>query len=159
MWLFLLKFKVIFMKEFFVKHRAKLLFICDILIIPAMFFCRWLSGAMLTGIDSECMWTYFGGQCVTCGGTHFVNVLLSGHIIEAFKYNQFIFLCLVLLILVYILLHLYWWFKLDFAKKILRYVFSIPSLIIFLSIMLVFLVVRNIPAVINIINLIKSQSL
>ena len=144
------------MIRFLIKQRANILFIADLLIIPCVFLFRWMSGAMLTGIESECMWTYFGGQCVTCGGTHFVNELLKGHVVEAFNYNHFLFFCLILFVIVYILLHLYWWFKLRLAKKVLRIIFSIPFLIIFLSIMIIFLIIRNIPAVINIGNLLLS---
>lgn len=135
------------MKNFFVKNSKMLLLVCDIFILPVMFFCRWLSSVMLTGIKSECIWTLIGGKCITCGGTHFVNSLLNGKIIEAFFYNQYLFILLVFLIISYFLLHTYLFFKIDFAKKILKRFFSIHSLIFWCVFLLVFLVIRNIPVI------------
>ena len=124
--------------------NKKWLLIADFLLIPSGFFFRWLSAYMLS-IPKPCPWTLFGGKCVTCGGTHFVNSILNGRFIEAFNHNQFLFLLTVFLLLSYVLLHLYVFFKTDVVKKILRIIFSIPTLIIVLSAMLLFLLLRNLP--------------
>lgn len=140
-----------------IKKYAVLLLVFDILIIPLSFFLKWLSGIMLSGIDGECIWTKFGGQCLTCGGTHFVNNLFSGKIITAFFDNQFLFLCLIIFIIVFVFLHLYLLFNFEFAKKVLKIIFSLPTFFTLLAIMIVFIVVRNIPAAINITEYILSK--
>ena len=119
--------------------RKYILLAGDVLLIPGLIFCEWLTDRMLS-VSSVCMWTYFGGKCITCGGTHFVNTLLNGRIMEAFCHNEF-------------LLNLYWVFGVEFAKKILKKIYNIPVLIITVSVMLLFLFVRNIPAFINITKL------
>ena len=146
------------MKKFF-SIKVFLLLGFDLLIVPVGIFCKWLSGVMLDGIESECMWTCFGGKCLTCGGTHFVNYLLDGKIVQAFNENHFLFLCLIILIVVFVLLHLYLLFKIQFAKKMLRCIFSIPSLIIFMTIIVIVILVRNIPTAITIFGLLKTRFL
>ena len=63
----------------------------DVLLIPAGIICEKLTDNMLA-VDDPCMWTLAGGKCATCGGTHFVNSLMNGHIIEAFHHNEYLFL-------------------------------------------------------------------
>lgn len=138
------------MKKIGSKKFFLLLF--DVLLIPGLFFCEKLSDIMLSQY-SVCTWVRLGGQCITCGGTHFVNTLLNGKIAEAFSHNQFLFLILVLLLVSWILLHLDWLFGISWAKKVLSWIFSIPTLIILLEIMMIFFLIRNIPVLIRITEL------
>ena len=125
------------------KNKKKLLMIADISLIPVGFFLEWLSRFMLTQ-PGECVWTTFGGQCITCGGTHFVNSLLNGQIIQAYHHNELLFIYAVILLFSYIFLHLWWIWNLPFAKKVLRVIYSVPGTIIFCISLVVFWYIRNI---------------
>lgn len=121
----------------------KLLLTADLLLIPALFLCKVLTDVMLSHV-SICPWNLFGGKCVTCGGTHFVNTLLSGNIVAAYYHNQFLFVMSVLLGISYVLLHLYLLGNVRWARWILVKVYSIPGLILTSLYMMAFLVARNI---------------
>lgn len=126
-----------------------ILMVSDVLLLPSLFFVRWLSGVMLTH-PRPCIWSKFGGQCVTCGGTHFVHALLHGEFTEAFFHNPFLFAGTIFLIVSFIILHFYVFGKKQFAKRVLSALYSIPSLIVFCVGMMLFLLWRNWPVVLNI---------
>lgn len=123
--------------------KIKLLLAADFLLIPFLFLCKHLTDLMLSRV-TVCSWVRFGGQCVTCGGTHFVNTILSGDIAAAYHHNPFLFVMTVLLAISYVLLHLYWLKDIQWARKILIKVYSIPGLVIASLFMLAFLIARNI---------------
>ena len=125
-------------------YNRKILILVDVLAIPAGFFSHWLTTVMLAG-DRPCTWTLMGGQCLTCGGTHFVNSLLSGHIGQAWHHNEFLFVLTVLLLLSWVLVHCHLLGHARWAAKVLRVLYSIPSLIVAVSAMIVFLLLRNGP--------------
>ena len=125
-------------------YNKKILLLLDVLTIPVGALCYWLTPVMLAS-DRPCTWTLMGGQCLTCGGTHFVNSLLSGHIGQAWHHNEFLFVLTVLLLLSWVLVHLHLLFHAAWAGKVLRVLYSIPSLIVAVSAMIVFLVIRNWP--------------
>ena len=129
-------------------NKNLLLIAADILLIPGLVLCKWLSGRMLAQ-TTQCEWLRYGGKCVTCGGTHFVNTLLSGQFAEAFEHNQFLFLLTVALAICFVLLNLAWLFDVKFAKTALSKIFTIPVLIITLSVMLLFFFARNMPVFIR----------
>ena len=131
------------MKRAFKIVSRILVILTDVVIIPLLIFFRWLSGQMLQ-TDSECLLLRFNGQCLSCGGTHFVNDLLSGRIIDAFMDNQFFFICVLYLLITLVLLNLWLIFNLRFAKKILKYMYSIPALISFVLVLILFLILRNV---------------
>ncbi len=126
----------------FLKNRRWYLLAMDVLLIPTAFFFEWLSGVMLAA-EKPCRWTLVGAQCGTCGGTHFVNSLLNGRITEAFHYNEFLFFCMIFLVISYILLHLWFFFDAAFAKKMLRYMYSIPTAVIAPGLFMYFIFWRN----------------
>ena len=107
--------------------------------------------------NTVCIWTVLGGKCLTCGGTHFVNSLLSCDIVAAFQHNQLLFAAAVILVITFILLHLFLLGKMKFAKKLLKIIYSIPSVVIAAFSTLVFLFVRNIPMFVNIYKIIKHM--
>ena len=135
------------------KYYQYLLIAADVLLIPGLIFCEWLSDRMLA-TTSTCMWTLLGGKCITCGGTHFVSDLTHFRILEALQDNPFLFALTVFLLLSLIFLHLWILFSLPVFKKLLKRMYSIPSLILWLSGMLVFLIIRNIPLFLRILELI-----
>ena len=130
-------------KEFLRKHYKKIIILsCDVILVPLLILCRYLSGVMLE-MEGTCFMTLFGGKCITCGGTHFVRDLLSFRFADAFFDNQFLFACAVFLAVSLVFLNLFMLFELRFAKRALRCMYSIPALIVFGACMVAFLVVRN----------------
>ena len=123
-------------------YNKKILILLDLLAVPAGIFCHWLTTVMLS-TDKPCTWTLLGGQCLTCGGTHFVNSLLSGHVGEAWHHNEFLFVLTVLLIASWVLVHLHLLCRAAWAGKVLQVLYSIPSLIVAVSVMIAFLLIRN----------------
>jgi hypothetical protein len=138
------------------QHKKALLLILDALLIPGLFLCEKLSDLMLSRY-TECPWVTLGGKCVTCGGTHFVNAILNGDLIGGFHHNAFLFLLLVLGVALMVLIHLDILFHVPWVKKAWRYIFSIPTLILLLAIMLVFFFARNIPVFMRVIEILRSQ--
>ena len=135
--------------------RKYWLLAADLAILPGLLLCKLLSGFMLS-YTTQCPWMALGGQCVTCGGTHFVNALSGGQIGAAFQYNPFLFLVTVFLALSLILLNLHWVFEVKYAKTVLTKLYSFPTLIVGLGLMLLFLVLRNIPVFIHVGQIIFS---
>ena len=131
------------MKAFLKKYQWPLLLIAgDILLVIGGFLCRWLSGRMLES-DTVCLFLLLGGKCITCGGTHFVQSLLHGQLMDAWHHNEFLFINTAYLALSLVLLHPWLLFGAKWAKKLLRWMYNIPTLILFLSGMTVFGIVRN----------------
>ena len=147
------------MKTFLHKHYKKMIVLsADVLCILAVWISKPLSEALLQKTDKTCLWTVMGGQCPTCGGTHFVNDLLSGRIGAAFADNQFLFIATAYLAVSLIVLNLWLLFDLGFAKKMLGWMYNIPSLIVWGVGLLVFLIVRNLPMLGNLLLVLESQS-
>lgn len=131
------------MKAFLKQHKWPLLLIAaDILIILGCLVCRWLSGRMLEN-ETVCLWLLLGGKCITCGGTHFVQSLLHGHIAEAYHHNEFLFITTAYLAVSLVLLHPMVLLKARWAKKLLSWMYNIPTLVLFFAGMTVFWVLRN----------------
>ena len=106
------------MKQFFKAHYKKIIILgIDVLCVIAAVLARPMSEWMLTS-DSACAWTLWGGQCLTCGGTHFVNDLTSFRIIAAFMDNQFLFILTLYFLVTMVMLNLMMLFDLAFAKKV-----------------------------------------
>lgn len=143
------------MKKTF-KKKIILLLSIDILLIPALFLCEWISEQMLA-LPGACIWTTFGGKCITCGGTHFVNSLLNGQLIQAYHYNELLFIFAVIFLISYILLHIWWIGKSILAKRILSIIYSIPGVIILCLSLFLFLIIRNIPVIKLIVNFIAHR--
>ena len=147
-------FRISHMKKL-LKHKKTLLIICDVLLIPGLLFCRWLSAEMLANY-SVCSWMLLGGKCVTCGGTHFVYALLRGRIAEAFAHNPFLFLLAIFALLSYVLLHISWLADSSPVKKLLKKLYSFHALLVFLGIMLLFFLGRNIPLFIRLYEILSQ---
>lgn len=134
------------MKPFLKKHAKKIMLLaCDLLCVIAALICGPLSGVMLQDANHSCVWALMGFQCLTCGGTHFVNDLLSGRIGAAFMDNQFLFIATAYLAVSLIVLNLWLLFDWGFAKKVLGWMYNIPTLIVWGVGVLAFLIWRNLP--------------
>ena len=145
------------MKAFLKKYYKKIIILSsDLACLIAALVCAPLSEALLRDTDQVCVWMRFGGQCVTCGGTHFVNDLLSGRIGEAFSDNQLLFVLTVYALLTLIALNLWLLFDLAFAKEVLSRMYSIPSLIVFCVLFFAFLFWRNWNAIRNAVQLLTT---
>lgn len=99
------------------------------------------------GFDSEgrqCTVLYLTGlQCPGCGGQRALHYLLHGEIMIALRYNVLFVIGLPFLIyLYYLVLQMY---VLKNEKFLNRTIFSTRFVYIFLAILLIFFILRNIP--------------
>lgn len=132
------------------------LILANVMIVPGIFLCRWLTENMLAS-DNPCIWTLLGGQCITCGGTHFVNDLSNFRILTAWEDNPFLFILTVFLLISVIALDLWLLAGVDFCKKLLKVMYNIPSLILWIVAALLFLILRNIPVWILVWNTLQQS--
>ena len=132
-------------------YNKKILLLLDVLTIPVGVLCYWLTTVMLS-TDKPCSWTLLGGQCLTCGGTHFVNDLCNFRILDAWQDNIFLFILGIFLLISWIALNLWLLFGVSFCKKLLKIMYNIPTLLLWITGGLLFLLLRNIPVFILIWN-------
>ncbi|MBQ7835962.1 MAG: DUF2752 domain-containing protein [Clostridia bacterium] len=111
----------------------------------------------MLAVDDPCMWTLMGGKCVTCGGTHFVNSLLNGHVIEAFHHNEYLFFLTLYLILTVVLINIAILAERKLPAKILEQMYNVPAVLILCGLLLLFLILRNIPLWIRIAEVIANK--
>ena len=141
------------MKEFIKKHYNKILKIIilafDVLCIPLAVICRSASEIMLQD-DGICVWTTAGIQCFTCGGTHFVNDLLSFRLIDAMVDNPLLFAALVYLLITLVALNLYFVFKDRLGLRMLRVMYNVPVIIAWVIAGCAFFFIRNFDAFMHI---------
>ena len=130
------------MKTWICKHKKALLGAAHLLIIPGALFFRFLSGQMLA-VTTVCSWQRIGAKCPTCGGTHFVNALLSGRIWEALQHNAFLFLLTLFLGVSWIFLDLAVFGDVAFAKKALQRLYTIRTPVYWGVLMVLFVLLRN----------------
>ncbi len=140
------------MKEFVKKYHKRILKIIilafDVLCIPLSVICRNVSVIMLQN-EGVCVWTTAGIQCFTCGGTHFVNDLLSFRIIDAMVDNPLLFVITTYLLITLIALNLFLLFDIKFARRTLRLMYNVPVLIAFVIAGCVFFCIRNFEALMH----------
>lgn len=141
----------------FFKKYAKLLVIgMDLLVLPGIFFCRWLAAFMI-GNGKPCSWTLVGAQCGTCGGTRCVSNLLQGNFAEAFALNPFVFAGAVYLAVTAVLLNLYALFGVKWAQKLLLKMYSLRALIVASVLFVLFVLVRNIPFLVGLFEAVSAM--
>lgn len=138
------------------KYKKLLIIIMDVLLIPAGIICEKLTDNMLA-VDDPCMWTLAGGKCATCGGTHFVNSLMNGHIIEAFHHNEYLFLLTVYLLVTIVLANIAVLAEKKMPAKILSHMYNVPAILTLCVLLLLFLILRNIPLWIRIAEVIANK--
>ena len=140
-----------FFEHILTKRTALLVALLDAAILPGIALGRVVTALMMQ-FGSDCAWTKFGLLCGTCGGTRCVIRLLHGDFVEAFFFNEWVFLWILFLVLTVALLNMAFLMRLRFAKTVLKKMYSLPTLIVFLGSLVVFTVVRNIPAVIQLLT-------
>lgn len=116
------------------KKNLILIGICFILIIYLIF-------SNITGFAIPCIFNYLTGfLCPGCGSTRMLKALLSGDIIKAFYYNQFLFLSLPIFLV--LLINVFY----SNIKNIKPWIFKIPNYIyiIYAALAIIFGIVRNI---------------
>ena len=74
----------------------------------------------LVGGPVTCISARLNLPCPGCGGTRCLYNFLTGNFIESFKFNPFIFSCIVSAIVIVALFNLSWLFNLKFADKALK---------------------------------------
>lgn len=121
----------------------------DALIVPMAVICRFVSEIMLQG-EGVCVWTLAGIECFTCGGTHFVNDLLSFRIVDAMVDNPLLFAITVYLLITLIALNLFLLANLKFAGRVLRLMYNLPVAAAWVVAACLFFFIRNFEAFMNI---------
>lgn len=145
------------MKTFFKTHYKKIIvLVLDVLCVIGVIVSGPVSEAMLQQTDKICMWDAMGIQCMTCGGTHFVNDLVSGRIGAAFMDNQFLFLVTLYLAVTMVFLNLFCLFDLAFAKKVLKCMYNLRALIVFGVVTVVYFIARNIPFITKVLQALQG---
>ena len=130
----------------------------DLGCLVGVLICKPLSVSLLQNAGNVCIWNAMGFRCLTCGGTHFVNDLLSGRVGAAFADNQLLFFVAVYLLLSLTVLNLYFLFDLAFAKTMLRWLYNIFTLIAWGVGVVVFLLARNLPVMIEMLQMLTGQT-
>lgn len=129
------------------QHRKVLLLAGDGVLVLGWFVTKLLSEWLLTNTNTVCDWTRIGAECLTCGGTHFVNDFLSFRFVQAFHDHELMFITAVYLVISLVFVHLLVLFDLPFAKDALKRMYNIPVLIVYILGVAAFLILRNIPAI------------
>lgn len=80
--------------------------------------------------------------CPGCGGTRCLYNFLTGHFIESFNFNPFIFACIIAAIVIVALFNLSWLFNLKFAEKALQNASNPVFAYGFLIVFIIFLALR-----------------
>lgn len=129
----------------FIKKHWKPLSVAaaDILLLPMILVCRAITEYMIAQ-NNICDWTRIGALCGTCGGTRCVYSITNGNLAQAFELNQFVFICAVYLLITLVMLHFAWVFNLKFANIALKWMYSIPALIVASVGFVAFIIIRNI---------------
>ena len=143
------------------KHYKKIIaFSADALTLIGAIVGRFLSAYLLTdpNPDSVCYWWRIGGKCITCGGTHFVREFFSGHFAEAFGHNQLLFICAIYFLISLVFLNLFLLWDVKFAKSALLIMYNIPTAVLFVVGVFVFLISRNIPLFIRIAEIVSRNA-
>ena len=138
------------------KYKKLITIIFDVLLIPAGFICEKLTDVMLT-TNELCLWVKVGGKCATCGGTHFVNAILNGHIIEAFHHNEYLFLLAIYFAVTIVLLNIVLLFEKKLPLKILKHMYNVPAVLILSVLLFLFIILRNIPLWIKLAEIIAEK--
>lgn len=80
--------------------------------------------------------------CLGCGGTRCIKAVLHLEFLDAFLYNPFIFICVVLAVFLLIIINLAWVFKIKKAQRIFEDLSNPRYVIIFLILFIIFAILR-----------------
>lgn len=118
--------------------------------IPGILLCRWLLQQMLDRGD-PCKWTIVGAKCATCGGTHCALCFLQGDFAASFAWNPMVFCWILYAITTGIFLNLRFVFRVAWAGRALKAMYSLTAFFVGLGVFLLYTLVRNIPFLWNLI--------
>lgn len=130
------------------KHAAMAVVAMDLLILPGIWLGRIVVELMFRQ-GKPCLWTYFGAQCATCGGTHCIQSFLNGQFTDAFRWNPLVFCWILIGIITLVLLNAMVLLRQRWAEKILRAVYSMPGFFTLVGSYLLFAFLRNVPLFFN----------
>ena len=125
------------------KYLGYILLIALPVIIGYIYYAFYLDSGSIW--SKQCSFHQLTGlQCPGCGGQRAFYMLLHGHPIQALRYNALLIIGLPFFIYIYFLLFQVYIIK---DKKYLKY-FNFPSMAgyVFLGILIVFFILRNIPS-------------
>ncbi len=131
------------------RNKKKILVLAiDTVFFGLCVFSKWLSQLMIDGLGGCRFYEIYGIKCLTCGGTRCVNALSQGRILEAFSYNAFVPVALVLLAFSLVLLNVAWLFGNKKAGEVLSRLCNLKLLFAGCIITALYVLCRNILPVI-----------
>lgn len=101
------------------KKKGWTLLAADVLLAMAVLAVPGLCGWMLRSWP-ECWVRQYGLLCPACGGTRCVNFLIHGQLFDALQVNGYVCLLILYGMVLWILLHLQVFFRVEFARKAVK---------------------------------------
>ena len=126
------------------KWKKPFVLILDLAFVLFSLFCGKMTEFMLDNFGDCLLYSTVGLKCVGCGGTHCINALSKGMIVEAFRYNSFVVISGIILVLVLILMNLAWVFKSEKANLALRKLCNVKLAIVFAVLLVAYSIGRNV---------------
>jgi len=125
------------------KWKKPLVFFLDFSFVFLSVFSGKITTLMMENLEGCKMYEKFGIKCLTCGGTRCVNAIANGKIKEAFLYNSFVPVALILIFLVLLMMNAGWIFGVERVDNILKKLCSIKTVVICCSFVLIYMLLRN----------------
>lgn len=113
----------------------------DAAVLLAALCLRSVAGFMINFFPDCFFKSALGIDCPSCGGTRCVYYFFSGDFARSFGMNQFFFIVIIYIILLFLALNLAV-FKLDFARKAVRIIASWQAVVVFAFGYLLFGIIR-----------------
>ena len=92
--------------------------------------------------SSGCLLKKLNLPCLGCGGTRCIEAVLHFKFADAFFYNPFVFICVVLAVFLLIIINLAWVFKIKKAQQVFDNLSNPRYVIIFFIIFIIFAILR-----------------
>ncbi|MBO7253821.1 MAG: DUF2752 domain-containing protein [Clostridia bacterium] len=125
------------------KWKKPLVLFLDFLFVFLSVFSGKITSLMMENLEGCKMYEKFGIKCLTCGGTRCVNAIANGKIKEAFLYNSFVPVALILIFLVLLLMNVSWIFDIQRVENVLKKLCCIKTVVICCSFVLIYMLFRN----------------
>ncbi len=125
------------------KWKKPLVLFLDFSFVFLSVFSGKITSLMMENLEGCKMYEKFGIKCLTCGGTRCVNALSNGKIKEAFLYNSFVPVALILIFIVLILMNGSWIFGIERIDNVLKKLCSIKTVVICCSFVFLYMLLRN----------------
>ncbi len=125
------------------KLKKPLVLFLDFLFVFLSVFSGKITSLMMENLEGCKMYEKFGIKCLTCGGTRCVNAIANGKIKEAFLYNSFVPVALILIFLVLLMMNVSWIFDIQRVENVLKKLCCIKTVVICCSFVLIYMLFRN----------------